>query len=489
MRALEDLKKQWNDAARFRGVRVNLCLEPDGVRLGAGTIIAKRSRDGSLAVDGEEARVLTLLSVACGRVVDPPVLVSLRRASALARSGDECKAAMLLALVKLPKIADPKDAARRLFIADGLMAKGVEPIDIWKSLDFDPALLDSLCKFDPDEPRVPAGSGKPSGEWTNGATVAAADAVVSLAARFVGEAAETARPVASRVVERLPEFAARAARIGSQGIPFLDVLEDVLDPSDTGGVHLTGPVRGHPNLHYSRYQDELALRVIDASDPRRDFVLGPTAVRGQYANPQKGVVAHMDGSELVLDTMSRAVSEITAERSEPELCPEPPVPDKTGMTGPRSERSKGYEQYMRMQINPDLPTPMGLTYGLVNPSTGRLVRFDDCEHDTGNMIEFKGLGYANMLSHPFMRANIARQWLAQAMRQVLASDGRPIRWYFAEKGALDFARALFAMNPLLSGIELDFAPWLDGERWKWTGKEWRRLLSASFWRKRFAPVS
>src|SRR5215472_17455744 len=76
-------------------------------------------------------------------------------------------AAMGIAMAKLPRVFEPTDAARRLFIADGLIATGVDPRDIWKALDFDASRLDAIEKFDPDEARVPAGSGKPSGEWTS----------------------------------------------------------------------------------------------------------------------------------------------------------------------------------------------------------------------------------------------------------------------------------------------------------------------------------
>jgi len=128
--------------------------------------LQKKWNDGALALDGEDAKVLTLLSVAYGRTVNSSVLVKLRRASQHLRRGDECHAAMEVALV-LPVLAEPSDGARRLFIADGLIADGVAPRDIWTALEFDTAPLDALEKYNRDEPRNPKGDGRASGEWIN----------------------------------------------------------------------------------------------------------------------------------------------------------------------------------------------------------------------------------------------------------------------------------------------------------------------------------
>jgi len=55
-----------------------------GLVLGVGTVLAKRCTDcwgrPSLAIDGNEERLLALLSVAHGRAVDPRVIDHIRRA-------------------------------------------------------------------------------------------------------------------------------------------------------------------------------------------------------------------------------------------------------------------------------------------------------------------------------------------------------------------------------------------------------------------------
>jgi hypothetical protein len=56
----------------------------------------------------------------------------------------------------------------RLFVADELIEAGVTPRTLMKAQGFDPAPLDLLkANFNPDQPRIPAGSGRDSGRWLN----------------------------------------------------------------------------------------------------------------------------------------------------------------------------------------------------------------------------------------------------------------------------------------------------------------------------------
>jgi hypothetical protein len=69
-----------------------------------------------------------------------------------------------LAFLGLPKI-DEIDAYR-LFLAGTALEKGASPRDLMKALGF-PRARD-IEKYNPDQPRVPAGSGRESGKWTTG---------------------------------------------------------------------------------------------------------------------------------------------------------------------------------------------------------------------------------------------------------------------------------------------------------------------------------
>jgi hypothetical protein len=92
-----------------------------------------------------------------------------RRALAKAREGDAPLALTHLALAGVGRLTDPRDDARRLFIADGLMKAGVLPRTILEALGGDPPAQGDLARaYNPDQPRVPAGSGRESGQWTSG---------------------------------------------------------------------------------------------------------------------------------------------------------------------------------------------------------------------------------------------------------------------------------------------------------------------------------
>lgn len=91
-------------------------------------------------------------------------LGSLRRVAKHWQSGDKCLAAIHLAQTVLPDIGE--DAAYRLSLAAELIDAGVAPRELARELGFDPPA--DLNKYDPDQPRVSAGSGRESGQWTSG---------------------------------------------------------------------------------------------------------------------------------------------------------------------------------------------------------------------------------------------------------------------------------------------------------------------------------
>jgi len=60
--------------------------------------------------------------------------------------------------------------------------------------------------------------------------------------------------------------------------------------------------------------------------------------------------------------------------------------------------------------------------------------------------------------------SIIREWWLESGRQIAASDGRPVRWYFAELKAARDARQLFDSDPDRGRqrIEVVFLPWSSG---------------------------
>lgn len=466
-REIADLEKRWQDEARFRGLCAGMSLEREGVVLGAKTLLAKRLHDGSL--ESEDARVLTLLSVAHGHPVDPSVVGAIRRASKHARAGDECMASMHIALAPLPRLVDPPDAARRLFIADGLMEDGVSPRDIWTALDFDPAPLDALEKeFNPNQPRVPAGSGRPSGRWTwEGAGSDAEDAAEEIAS----EAAEWT----------IFDWAGLVARVGGGPATFLAAM---LYSPPAGGGHHEGEIPGRPDLRYSWNGDETELDIVQISNGQ--VVMRATlGSDGKFRNRGRAVARETKDGVIVdpSEMPSRQPKSLPdVDQEEPRLCPEPPVRDKPGLVGPTGDRARDYEQYMREKINPLWTTQPGYIYALANPDdNGAIVHYDDCQHEPGvanesgtynvpgSMIEYKGPGYAEKLADKgdWFRRSLRAEWARQALRQIQAAQGRQVIWYFAESEALNFARTLFdaSEDDRLKKIRLELGLWPEGAEW------------------------
>lgn len=133
-----------------------------------GTVLVKAEAERRLkSVKGEGVRVLTLLSTAYGEAVDPSVLGNIERAAKCWREGDDCLAYIHLAHAGLRELHDAYEAARRLFIADTAINAGASSRAVLEALNLCARYVDTVEKlYNPDEPRVPAGSGRISGQWT-----------------------------------------------------------------------------------------------------------------------------------------------------------------------------------------------------------------------------------------------------------------------------------------------------------------------------------
>ena len=156
---LDDLEARFA-ARRAQGLRRNLEITDEGVLLGAGTLLA------GLALDGEEARILAVLSAAFACAVSPQILDILGKAIALWKGGEKFRAQLHLTYARLPPLTE--EQAFALCAADELLKEGMTPRALTKGLGLDPAALDALEKYNPDQPRVPAGSGRASGRWGSG---------------------------------------------------------------------------------------------------------------------------------------------------------------------------------------------------------------------------------------------------------------------------------------------------------------------------------
>jgi hypothetical protein len=75
-----------------------------------------------------------------------------------------------LAFAGLPRLENTNDVYR-LYLAEALLDDGLPPCKMLTELGLDRTVR-QLDKLDPDQPRVPAGSGRESGQWTTDGSLA-----------------------------------------------------------------------------------------------------------------------------------------------------------------------------------------------------------------------------------------------------------------------------------------------------------------------------
>ena len=107
------LRDSWTQALRNEEFLPWASWSAKGLLLGFGTNLAGR-------VDGNESRLLALLSVTFDKSLPSSILDGLRLAEAAWEEGKSSKSAMHIALLKLPRLTD-RGSARRLHIATGIL--------------------------------------------------------------------------------------------------------------------------------------------------------------------------------------------------------------------------------------------------------------------------------------------------------------------------------------------------------------------------------
>ena len=388
-----------------------------------------------------------LLAATYGRATNPIVLKQVARAAARWRAGEPALAQFELAFARLPRLETDADAYR-LFLAQQLVAGGMAPSQLSRALGFD----DDLTKYDPNQPRNPAGSGAESGRWTKGlATLATAS--IALAAR------------APSLIEALsPGALGWLTTLASRLSTPTAVFGALFIPSPNPGIVTEGAFPGRSDLSYSIDHDTGVLRLTrtDDQDPTHAVVaqVGPDGV---YRDVETRLpIARMlgQGATLIdLDRAPAAVGQNAETDDQPKLCPDP----KPDHPGGRRLFDELYQQYVRDQINPQRQPqlPPELAFGLPADTPSGWVHFDGCRERDGVMIEIKG-NYKDIEVDKDKSRWLSTQWLEQARKQIKAAEatGRRVAWYFHYAEAEAFAKKLFTDNEL--AIETRVLPYPGG---------------------------
>ena len=364
-----------------------MIFTPRGLMLGAGTILVPAEGLRRLkCLTGREREVLALLSAAYGRAVAPSVLGNIERGAKSWSEGDDFTAHIHLAHTGLHPLDGFSEAAHRLRMAKGALDHGASPRAVFEALRLDAAHIDALEKrYNPAQPRVPAGH-PGGGEWTSGDWTDSEKASENAA---VGEKPTGAETQASSLLSRMPlpaappatNFlssldAAQAAELALFAARMLTVaggaaaVFGLLFVPSPNNVHVEDDVQGIPGLRYFWNRDEarLLLKYDRPGDAQRTVAL---RIKDNDVLDEKGRVVGkvIGGNKIAIDTV--AVLPDLVRQDEPRLCPayEPDRPGSDQGKPYDKNRSRQYEDFVKLIINPppNGPTPSGYAYYLPRP--------------------------------------------------------------------------------------------------------------------------
>ena len=450
----QQLRDKWRE--RAAPIWPTMTFASEGLVLGAGTILLQMNGPRRLqSLRGQEVRLLALLSAFHGKPTAPSALLNIERATKAWNEGDGCLAHIYLAHAGLSWPQDLQLGAYRLEMAQCALKHGASLRTVFEALHLDARYIAAVEKaYNPAQPRVPAGSGRTSGEWTDSDSTGVDD---SAGAGAVGEGA-----LGSSVLARMPLPASsflgelNAAQVTELGAYAMRLLGPVgaaaaafgllLIPSPNN-VRVEGEVPEIPGLRYSWDRDETLLRLTYYDPDGGEHNFSAQLDDDVFRDAQGRVIGRvLSDSNVAID--AAAVSPDLVDDDEPRLCPAPVKDKRTNDLGLE------YENYIKSILNPENPTPPFMGYKL--PKVVGAVTFDDCEHSTGTMVEIKD-GYEEFLESDWGRDFLANYFVDQVTDQVQAAGMRPIRWYFSQKPVADYAKQIFK-DAGLQGIAIVFEP-------------------------------
>jgi len=306
----EQLRKQWDAHGSRAPLHAALTFVDDWLVLGAGTRLASAKRGvRSPAID--DARVSALLCAAYQRPLEPRAFSYIRRAIVKYSEGDAALASMHPAMTGLWPLKQPKHAAYRLFMADGLMRAGMTPLEASRALDLDSASVDRTEKYSPDQPRVPAGNGRPSGQWTRDGVGDLEAPALSFRSRAGHEgASDTESSIGSDAgLSDLHESTEFSVTLRQPSQPDQVLCDANPDPIKPGGQYAQiaiakVPHTGDPRIDKTTDLLLNTLAAVDAGIPRGVGPLYGTALHVAFANAVRALNLPGIGTEGVEQSFS-----------------------------------------------------------------------------------------------------------------------------------------------------------------------------------------
>ncbi len=144
-----------------------------GLHIGSGCLVVRPTGVASLLRDETPDRVETLLAIAFRKRLSASQSQAVIKTAENSRREDQALANLRLATSRRVRIPHAQRLGERLEPAGVLLDKGMAPNDLLDALDLGRAIeqgstFGQLTKYDPDQPHVPAGSGRESGRFGSG---------------------------------------------------------------------------------------------------------------------------------------------------------------------------------------------------------------------------------------------------------------------------------------------------------------------------------
>jgi len=133
----ERIEKAWLSEGRYRNTYQRLTFTENGLEIGNGTVVVKLARDEwdrpALVIDGEEERILALLSVAWEKPIPDWVIDHFRSAGRALSKGEITQAYIHIAYTGLQPLMPDPETLRLLFFAEGFLDAGISGNEIRKA--------------------------------------------------------------------------------------------------------------------------------------------------------------------------------------------------------------------------------------------------------------------------------------------------------------------------------------------------------------------
>ena len=263
-----------------------------GAVLGRSVLVRNPTDDARLALDAD--RLVALLSVVAERPIGAEVLRPIEAAAAHWRRGDKALANLRLVFSGLPRLVDPA-AATRLSLAEQVLDGGMAPDALMKALwpQPDPNVLH---KYNPDQPRVPAGNGIESGRWEF-ENQGASDTRPDRDSRIVVAADE--KPPPPKELPYQERQITEAGRVGSAPVRLVDPLTEMpgglanhVSAAAKAAADAVGPGRGP--VYGTAVHTELKTRIEGLNRPdlraEQSYLNGDNVTYGTIGSVRADVI-------------------------------------------------------------------------------------------------------------------------------------------------------------------------------------------------------